>query len=86
MSGFRIQPAVCLGALLFEQLRVGAPQQIVGRLVAVPGGNAGRAGLQAWGALADASDDLLDLAFGAVRKQDRELVAAPAAEDVDARS
>jgi hypothetical protein len=83
VSGLRIQPTVCLSALLFEQLRVGAPQQVMGRLVTVPGGNAGRARLQAWGVLADASDDLLDLAFGAVRKQDRELVATPAAEDVD---
>ena len=75
MPGLRIKPTVYLGALLLEQLRVGTPQQIVGRLVAVPGGNAGRARLQAWGALADASDDLLDLAFGAVRKQNSELVA-----------
>jgi hypothetical protein len=73
--------AIARGRL--EQLRVGAPQQLMGRLVSVRGGNAGRARPQAWRVLADASDDLLDLASGAARKQDRELVATPAAEYVD---
>src|SRR4051812_45433149 len=74
--------AVSAGVLGRVEGGVGAVDELVGGLAAVPLGHAGRAGLVGGGRLAEALEDREGRVGGAVGQEDGELLAAVAGEDV----
>jgi hypothetical protein len=70
-------------AVGIEERLVDSSEQTYGDLAAVPAGYAGSAGLLARSGGPRPCDHLVSLGSGAGGQQNRELVAAPAAEDVD---